>query len=83
MAKKIIPPPPVARSIPAKVAAPVASSTPVRNSPVPPRTPAIGARKSPPTRESIAQRAYFIWQSGTGGSEFENWIRAERELSAL
>ena len=30
--------------------------------------------------EEIARRAYEIWQSGQGGSEFDNWIRAEREL---
>jgi hypothetical protein len=28
----------------------------------------------------IARRAYEIWQSGSGGSEMENWLRAEREL---
>jgi hypothetical protein len=32
------------------------------------------------TFEMIAQRAYEIWQSGTGGSDFDNWCRAEREL---
>ena len=32
------------------------------------------------TCEMIAQRAYEIWQSGNGGSEMENWLRAEREL---
>jgi hypothetical protein len=31
----------------------------------------------------IAKRAYEIWQSGKGGSEVENWLRAERELRAL
>jgi hypothetical protein len=30
----------------------------------------------------IAQRAYEISQRG-GGSEFENWLRAERELLGL
>ena len=32
------------------------------------------------TLEMIAQRAYEIWLSGTGGSDFDNWCRAEREL---
>ena len=32
------------------------------------------------SRDQIARRAYEIWQSGQGGSEFDNWIRAEREL---
>jgi len=35
------------------------------------------------TREQIAERAYFISISGTGGSEQENWLRAERELRDL
>ena len=38
------------------------------------------ARKSQPTRDQIARRAYEIWRSGTGGSETDNWLRAEREL---
>jgi hypothetical protein len=32
------------------------------------------------THDMIARRAYEIYISGTGGSEFENWCRAEREL---
>jgi hypothetical protein len=31
-------------------------------------------------RDRIARRAYEIWQSGNGGSELDNWLRAEREL---
>jgi hypothetical protein len=50
------------------------ASTPVRSSPVP------KAQKRAITPEMIAERAYFIALSGTGGSEFDNWIRAEREL---
>ena len=68
---------------PAASAAPV-SSTPVRNSAVPPRmgvpTP---AKKSPPTQDQIARRAYEIWQSGKGGSQDDNWFRAERELRGM
>ena len=32
------------------------------------------------TQDMIARRAYEIYCSGTGGSEFDNWCRAEREL---
>ena len=34
------------------------------------------------TQELIAERAYYISISGNGGSQDENWIRAERELRA-
>lgn len=56
-------------------AKPVAS-TPVRNTAIP--RPA-GA-KPVVTHEMIARRAYEIAMSGFGGSEFDNWIRAETEL---
>ena len=69
---------------------PPASRTEVRNTPIPrgttiaaptnrPATPASTIAKKQVTREQIAKRAYEIWQK-SGGSEFENWIRAEREL---
>jgi len=32
------------------------------------------------TQEQIAKLAYEISQSGTGGSDFDNWVRAERQL---
>ena len=32
------------------------------------------------THELIAERAYYISISGTGGSQDENWHRADREL---
>jgi hypothetical protein len=62
-----------------------AMRTPVRNSAVPRISAAStspAAVKSRPqiTHEQISRRAYEIHLSGTGGSEFENWIRAEREL---
>jgi hypothetical protein len=60
--------------IPAPVAAKAA--TPVRNSAVPPKA----AAPKVITQEMISKRAYEIWQSGTGGSEHDNWVRAEREL---
>ena len=71
-----------------KPAAPVAAKAPVaaptvtavRNSAVPPRSSAPIARKSTPTHEQIALQAYYIWKSGKGGSQEENWFRAEREL---
>ena len=53
-------------------------SSPVRNSAVP-KAQAVSAR---PTREQIAMRAYEIYASGKGGSEMDNWHRAERELRA-
>lgn len=34
------------------------------------------------SREAIARRAYEIWKSGKGGSDFQNWVQAERELRA-
>jgi len=38
-------------------------------------------RKAPViTNEMIAERAYHIALSGTGASDFENWVRAESEL---
>jgi hypothetical protein len=49
--------------------------TPVRNSAIP----KIPAKKEI-THELISERAYFISMSGQGGSEMENWLRAEREL---
>ena len=89
MAKKIIPASPVpAKAAPAPARTPAASapasSTPVRNSAIPPRqsTPSQTGRKSP-TNDQIAKRAYEIWQSGKGGSQEENWFRAERELRGM
>ena len=72
------------KTTPAPVAAP-AKSTPVRNSAIPkPSTPATPAAKPREvTHEMIARRAYEISISGSGGSEFDNWIRAEKELKGL
>lgn len=60
----------VARTPAPRVGAPRASAAPVSNS-----------IKSQPqiTNEMIARRAYEIWQR-EGGSEMDNWLRAEREL---
>lgn len=55
-------------------------STPVRNSAIP--RPVVAQAKKPVeiTHDRIAQRAYEIYLSGSGGSEQDNWFRAEREL---
>ena len=69
------------------------AKTEVRNTAIPrattpaPATRNQGGTISPPARkqvtaEQIAKRAYEIWRSGKGGSDFENWVRAERELRA-
>ena len=70
-----------AKKTPIKKASAPVSTTPVRNTTIPPRpaSPTTG-KKSPPTYEQIARRAYEIWQSGKGGSQDDNWFRAEREL---
>lgn len=67
----------------------VVKSTPVRNSAVPKMTsrretaPTVSPKSSRKiTADMIAERAYFISVSGNGGSQDENWHRAERELRA-
>jgi hypothetical protein len=62
--------------------APAATSTAVRNSPLP--KPQSGSSSQPRTitHEMIARRAYEISQSPQRGSDFENWVRAERELKS-
>jgi len=58
------------------------SSTAVRNTSLPPRvsTSAMSQKRPAPTHDQIARKAYEIWKSGKGGSQEENWYRAEREL---
>lgn len=74
-------------SIPSKSAAkatPVpAPAKPVAPVPVKPSTPAPAKAKAPyqPTQEEIAARAYEIYER-EGGSDHDNWLRAERELIA-
>jgi len=60
---------------------PAKITTPARGSAVPKST-GVGT-PSQITREMIAKRAYEIWKSGKGGSDFENWVRAERELRGM
>lgn len=57
--------------------------TAVRNSAVPPKTVAAPAKRLAPTHDQIALSAYLIWKSGMGGSQDENWFRAERDLRAI
>lgn len=54
-------------------------TTAVRNSAIP-KTPKVATTNRVITHELIAERAYFISISGNGGSQDENWTRAEREL---
>ena len=64
---------PVIKSVAASV------STPVRNTPIPKVIPI----KKEITQEQIAKRAFEIHCSDTGGSETDNWHRAERELRSI
>ena len=71
---------PVAKTPKAVPTPDVGAATPVRKTVTP--------RKSAPTtsvaltHDLIAERAYHIAMSGNGGTESENWYRAERELKA-
>jgi hypothetical protein len=80
------------KSTPARSTAPAAApkaraakpavTTEVRNTAVPPRASGITAARRELTHDMIARRAYEIFASGMGGSEMDNWCRAERELRA-
>ncbi len=63
-----------------KAAPKSAKRSPVRNSAVPKPSTRPAKKSVEITYDLIAQRAYFIHISGTGGSESDNWHRAEREL---
>lgn len=58
---------------------PAPAATVVRNSPIP----RPGSPKRDVTHEMIAKRAYEIYVSGRGGSQVDNWLRAERELKGV
>jgi hypothetical protein len=61
------------------------ASTAVRHSAIPKVEITAAAPVAAPqsiTGDMIARRAYEIWASGSGGSEMENWVRAESELRA-
>jgi len=66
----------------AKKAAPVTKTkSAVKNTPLP----KVATRKASPisiTEAMVAKRAFEIHCGGTGGSELDNWYRAERELRA-
>jgi len=60
---------------------PTRTTTPVRNSAIPRSpTPQQSGRSREVSHDQIARRAYEISISGSGSSELENWLRAEREL---
>jgi Protein of unknown function (DUF2934) len=40
------------------------------------------AKRPEPSHAEIAERAYFIYLQDGATDEFENWVRAERELMA-
>ncbi|MGA2927515.1 MAG: DUF2934 domain-containing protein [Solirubrobacteraceae bacterium] len=42
----------------------------------------VKPRLRKPNHDEISQRAYYIHLEGGGSDELENWIRAERELTA-
>jgi len=73
----------VSKAAPAKA---VATSA-VRNSPVPKVAKSAVKAAAPMarqvTQDDIARKAYEIWTSGQGGSEYDNWVRAERELRGI
>jgi hypothetical protein len=77
----------VPAAVPKAAPAKAVASTAVRNSPVPKAVAPKPAAAVPAKREighaDIAKRAYEIWASGQGGSETENWLRAERELRGI
>ena len=82
MAKKPIPVPSKKPAAAPAKGAPAIASTPVRNSAVP-KPMVKGIAKKEISHADIAKRAFEIHCSGTGGSETDNWYRAERELRGL
>ena len=82
MAKKPIPAPSKKPAAAPVKASPAIASTPVRNSAVP-KPVSKPAVKKEISHADIAKRAFEIHCSGTGGSETDNWYRAERELRGL
>ena len=65
-------------AVKAEVAKKTVTKSAVKNTPLP------KVAKAAPviTQEMIAKRAFEIHMGGTGGSESDNWYRAERELKA-
>jgi hypothetical protein len=46
------------------------------------RTTKSKAKRPEPSQADIAERAYFIYLEEGAGDQLENWVRAERELTA-
>ena len=63
---------------PAQTREPAPTSSAVRNTSIPKAQPSASQRTI--THDMIAKRAYEISQSPQRGSDYDNWIRAEREL---
>jgi hypothetical protein len=61
----------------------VIKQTPARATPIPKVSSAPVAKPKIITQEMIAKRAFEIHCSGKGGSESDNWYRAERELKGI
>lgn len=53
--------------------------TPVEAAPAPAPAEARAAPTADPSREEVGRRAYELWLA-RGGSAFENWVEAERQL---
>ena len=83
MAKKNNKKTPAKKIVTAAKRAIVKTVTEVRNTAIPKLLPAKKKIAAEITRDQIARRAYEIYASGTGGSETDNWLRAERELRAI
>jgi hypothetical protein len=63
----------------------MATKSTIKASPVKTRSSGSSAAKAPapsqPSQDEIAARAFEIYER-EGGSDLENWLRAERELMA-
>ncbi len=57
--------------------------TEVRNTAIPKLTPAKRKAAIEVTQSDIAKRAFEIHASGNGGSDTDDWFRAERELRGI
>ena len=75
----------MARKVTAKKspAAKAVASTPVRNTAIPKAVAVAAPVAKAVSHETIAFRAFEISRSGNGGSELDNWFRAERELRGV
>jgi hypothetical protein len=61
----------------------VKTVTEVRNTAIPKLKPAKRPVDVIVSHDDIARRAYEIHASGNGGSDTDNWFRAERELRGI